>query len=197
MSHPLQADNYSVSDGVRWRVGWGTSERERGVGGTMIHHHRVLNTHPSSATCPLQPPASSLAACLRVTRWHWLFFFMCCNSTPFQSNCEEHLCFSTTRQPLTGRKKGWNRASVGHKSFTGWQLLPNVDCFLVIFKPLVLLSLLVATYVGCRAETSKYKTATLRSKKKKTTKPAGVIYCPLCLKSAIKSRLGCQNRFIK
>ncbi len=141
MSHPPQADNYSVSDGVRWRVvrgtGWGRGGvRWREQSGTMIHHHSARRTHSSSATGPLQPPASSLAACPRVTRWHQLFFHVLqLHATPIKPWAAPLLHNNTPAADWQEERQ--TTAAIGHKSFGGWQLPPNVDCFLVIFKPLV------------------------------------------------------------
>ena len=137
MSHPPQADNYSVSNGVRWRVGCGTDLGRGGVrgesGAAQWFITTVLNAHPSSAACPLQPPASSLAACLRVTRWHRLFFHVLqLHATPIKPRAAPLLHNNTPAADWQEERR--TRAANGHKSFAGWQLPPNVDCFLVIFK---------------------------------------------------------------
>lgn len=137
MSHPPQADNYSVSDGVRWRVGCGTDLGRGGArgesGAAQWFITTVLNAHPSSAACPLQPPASSLAACLRVTRWHRLFFHVLqLHATPIKPRAAPLLHNNTPAADWQEERR--TRTANGHKSSAGWQLPPNVDCFLVIFK---------------------------------------------------------------
>lgn len=152
MSHPPQADNYSVSDGVRWRVGCGTTGKEEGLGwvggggAAQWFITTALNAHSSSATCPLQPPASSLAACPRVTRWHWLFFHaLQLHASPIRPWAAPLLHNNTPATDWQEERR--TSAAIRHKSFARWQLPPNVDCFLVIFKPLVSLSVFMATYV--------------------------------------------------
>lgn len=108
MSHPPQADNYSVSDGVRWRVGCGTDWARGGVG-ERAEQHNDSSPQCSTHTPPRQharsnpPPAVWRRA--RVWQGDTGSFFMCCSSTPLQSNREQHLCFTTTHQPLTGRRR--------------------------------------------------------------------------------------------
>lgn len=110
MSHPPQADNYSVSDGVMWRVGCRTDQGRGGVGkrewsSTMIHHHSTQHTPlPRQHARSSPPPAVWQHA--REWQGDTVSFFMCCSSTPLQSNCEKHLCFTTTHEPLTGRRRG-------------------------------------------------------------------------------------------
>lgn len=164
MSHPLQADNYSVSDGERWRVGYGTGWGIEGVG------ERVEQHDDSSPTCSTHIPPRQHACSnplpavwRRAQEWQGDTgsFFMCCSSTPLQSNCEQHLCFTTTRRPLTGRKRGKPelRSDINHSAADN--CCQTFDCFLVIFKPLVSLSLLVTTYVESKTEMSKYKSLCL------------------------------------
>lgn len=110
MSHPPQADNYSVSDGVRWRVGCGTDRRGEGEVRGRVEQHNDSSPQRSTRTPPRQharanPPP---AVWLRAQEWQGDTgsFFMCYSSTPLQSNREQHLCFTTTHQPLTGRRRG-------------------------------------------------------------------------------------------
>lgn len=131
------------------RQTWGKGGYCTELGSTMIHHH----SHPSSALCPLQPPASSLAARPRVTRWHWPFFFCLfffsrvpqLHAASIQPQAAPRIYYETWATDWQRERQ--TRAQIGHKSFTTWQVPLNVDCFSGIFKPLVLLS--VKTHVGC------------------------------------------------
>lgn len=69
MSHPLQADNYSVSDGVRRRVGRGTRERGGRRDSTMIHHHSAQHT-PLLGIMPAPTPPPPPPAVWRCA-WEW------------------------------------------------------------------------------------------------------------------------------
>lgn len=140
MSHTPQADNYSVSYGVRRRVGCGTDWGRRMVGGesgaAQWFITTVLNTHPSSATCLLQPRASSLAVCPRVTRWHWLFFHVLqLHATPIKPWAAP---LHHNKTPVTDWEQArQTTAAIGHKSFAGWQLLSGyleTACFIVCVR---------------------------------------------------------------
>lgn len=137
-----------VWDRLEGEGGTGTGgDKGREWSSTMIHHHGAQHT-PFLGNMPAPtPPCSSLAACPRVTRWHWLFFHVLqLRATPIKPWAAPLLHNNTLTADWQEERR--TRAASGHKSFVGWQVPPNVDCFLVIFKPLVSLSVFVATYVG-------------------------------------------------
>lgn len=99
--------------GWRWRVQWGTREGK----GADWHNDSSLqsSTHSPSRQHAGSNPPPAFWQCA----WEWQgdigSFFMCCSSTPLQSNCKEHLCF-TTHQRLTGRQRSKTelRSDINH-----------------------------------------------------------------------------------
>ncbi len=95
-----------------WGGGWcaGQAGVEEGFDGESRAAQWFITTALDAHTPPRQQARSSPppAVWQRAREWQGdtSSFFMCCSSTPLQSNREQHLCFTTTRQPLTGRRRG-------------------------------------------------------------------------------------------